>query len=76
MSEEEGQRVRVRWHPYDGERARTEWLPMPEELRYSSIYRMAAWIDAHLREREGLPADSHEANAGERVLWFEWDLIR
>lgn len=42
---EEDREVRVRWHPYDG-------------------------------EREGLPPDSHEANAGERVLWFEWDLIR
>lgn len=76
VNDEEGRRVRVRWHSYDGERARMEWLLMPEELRYGSIHRMAAWIDAHLTEREGLLADSHEANAGERVLWFEWDLIR
>lgn len=74
VNEEQGRQVQVRWRSYDGEPTRTEWLPMPEELRHASIYRKAAWIDAHLREREGLPPDSHEP--GERVLWFEWDLIR
>lgn len=67
-------KVRVRWHPYDGEPVRKEWLELPPEIAHASIYRMSGWISSHLRQREGLPADSGEP--GERVLWFEWDSIR
>lgn len=76
MSGEQTERwmIRVRWHTYDQAPSRGEWLELPSELNHASVSRRADWIGSHLREREGLPPDSHES--GERVLWFEWDLIR
>lgn len=66
--------MQVRWHSYDGEATRQEWLLMPEELRHAPVYRLANWIGSHLRQREGLEPDSGQP--GERVLWFEWDTLR
>ncbi len=64
--------IRVRWHTYDGAPTRREWLKLPGWAR--NPYTYAEFIGSHLREREGLPPDSHRV--GERVLWFEWDMIR
>lgn len=66
--------IRVRWHTYDQAPTRVEWLELPPELNHASIYRFSEWISSHLREREGLPPDSRQV--GERVLWFEWDMIQ
>jgi hypothetical protein len=74
MAEQESWSIRVRWHPYDGEATRVEWLELPPELTHASVSRRSEWISSYLREREGLPPDSHKP--GERVLWFEWDHIR
>lgn len=63
--------VKVRWHPYDGFPARTEWLDLPRE--HMSIYETANFISKTLREREGLPPDTHQP--GERILWFEWEYV-
>ena len=66
--------IRVRWHPYDGRPTRTEYLELPPDLHHAGAARMEDWISSHLREREGLPPDSHQT--GERVLWFECDFLR
>ena len=65
-------KIRVRWHLYDEAPTRVEWLELPAGVRTPYAYN--AFISSHLREREGLPPDSHRV--GERVLWFEWDYIR
>lgn len=64
--------IRVRWHSYDREPNRVEWLELPDWAR--TPYTYAEFISSYLREREGLPPDSQKT--GERVLWFEWDYIR
>jgi hypothetical protein len=71
---EERWSIRVRWHPYDQGPARVEWLELPPEIARASISRRSEWISSYLREREGLPPDSHKPS--ERVLWIEFDSIR